>query len=326
MKLNYSYSVALCTYNGERYIADQLESILKQSVLPKEIIISDDGSRDNTLRIANDLLNKSTIKYKIVNNSGTPGVVGNFSNAISLCSEKVIFTSDQDDVWMLNKAETMLKVFEENEKALLVFSNGELVDENLKSLKCDMWKSVGITKEMIENTNWFKYMSNRCLVTGAAMAFKRELFSVEEKIPSCWLHDGWLAWKAVAKDGLVPCREKLIFYRQHGGNVVGMNSVKSITRIKSYFVNFRTIQKSHSIRHDRYLEIKKYMGQMFSDREQEELQECIVFWRDLMESDKCNNRLKRVRIICKHLKNKDFEKYFNGRKGFMRELILAILF
>lgn len=207
---------------------------------------------------------------------------------------------------------------------MLVFTNGELVDQNLKLLNCDMWKSVGIDTEMLEENKWFEYMLNRCFVTGAAMAFKRELFSENEKIPSSWLHDGWLAWKAVARGGLVPCQDKLLLYRQHGDNVVGMSNVTSITRIKSYLNNFKIIKETHIIRYNRYIELKDKMGYMFSEQQQEKLNACILFWKDLVESDKNLKRLTRIKIIKKHVKNGDFENYFNGKKGAIREFFVAL--
>lgn len=324
MEFNSSYSVALCTYNGEKYIEEQLRSILTQTIPPKEIIVSDDGSKDQTLNIVNDILKDSVIKYRIVKNIGMHGVTANFCNAISLCSEEIIFTADQDDVWVNNKAETILKIFNENMKALLVFTDGELVDQKLKSLNCSIWKSVGITDEMVESDTWFEYMLNRCLVTGATMALKKELFSTDEEIPYCWLHDGWLAWKAVTRGGLIPCKEKLILYRQHGDNVVGMNRVTSMTRVKSYFVNFKFIRDTHIIRYNRYMELKKNMGYMFSNKEQEELDNCILFWKDLIESDRISNRFARINIIIRHIKQGDFEKFFNGKKGAIREILVAI--
>ena len=84
MKANCNYSVALCTYNGERYIAEQLNSILSQTIPPKEIIISDDGSKDQTLEIVDNLLSHCSVKYRIVKNTGTHGVTKNFCNAISV--------------------------------------------------------------------------------------------------------------------------------------------------------------------------------------------------------------------------------------------------
>lgn len=322
MKLNCSYSVALCTYNGERFIAEQLNSILAQTVPPKEIIVSDDGSKDQTLKIVENLLRHSSVDYKIVKNTKSQGVTGNFCNAISKCSENIIFTSDQDDVWVENKAEIILNIFRNNDKAMLVFTNGELVDKDLRPLNCDMWRSVGIVKKMLETNMWFEYMLNRCFVTGAAMAFKRELFLENEKIPSSWLHDGWLAWKAIARGGLIPCQDKLILYRQHGENVVGMSSVTSITRIKSYLNNFKIMKDTHWTRYNRYIEVKNKMGYMFSAQQQKELNDCVSFWEDLVKSDKSKKKLVRIKIIRKHMKNGNFEKYFNGKKGAIREFLL----
>ena len=168
------YSVALCTYNGEKYIAEQLNSIIGQTVIPQEIIISDDGSTDSTLQLVDEILRKSCIKYKVVRNYKKRGVSGNFANAIGLCSSEIVFTSDQDDVWIKNKAEEMLKKFDNN-NVWLVFSDGELVDSALKPLGCSMWSSVDLTSNMLNKKDWFAYLLNRCLVTGAAMAFRKEL-------------------------------------------------------------------------------------------------------------------------------------------------------
>ena len=324
MELNCGYSVALCTYNGEKYIAEQLKSILKQSVPPKQIIISDDGSKDKTLKVAKDILCNSSVEYKIVENLNNHGVTNNFSNAISLCTEEMVFTSDQDDVWIENKAEIMLKIFNENKSALLVFSNGELVDSALNLQHCDMWKSVGITDEMLKSGNYFEFMLKRSFVTGAAMAFKRELFSTEEGIPISWLHDGWLAWKAFAQNGLVPCKEKLILYRQHSNNVVGMSNAISGKRMKNYLRNFKTMKDTHMNRYNKYTDLKKEMGNMFSEHQQEELNDCIFFWKDLVECDKSTKKLTRMSIIRKHMKNGDFEKYFTGKRGAIRELLIVL--
>ena len=319
------YSVALCTYNGAKYIEEQLESILRQTIPPKEIIISDDGSQDLTLSIAHDALKKSDVMCKIVKNQGQHGVTSNFQNAISLCTQKYIFTSDQDDVWLDKKAETMLGIFNEQPRALLVFSNGELVDGDLKPLHCSMWESVGITSEMLEKNCWFEYMLKRCFVTGAAMAFKKELFEEDESIPSCWLHDGWFAWKAVVKDGLIPCPEKLILYRQHGDNVVGMSSATSFGRVRRYLNNFKNMKKTHRVRYERYLELEEKIGTEFSPDEQKKLNDCISFWKDLISADNQNKKIEKIKIVLKHIRRGDFDKYFNGSKGAIREIVLNLV-
>lgn len=123
---------------------------------------------------------------------------------------------------------------------------------------------------------------------------------------------------------IVPCQDKLLLYRQHGDNVVGMSNVTSITRIKSYLNNFKIIKETHIIRYNRYIELKDKMGYMFSEQQQEKLNACILFWKDLVESDKNLKRLTRIKIIKKHVKNGDFENYFNGKKGAIREFFVAL--
>jgi len=91
-------SVALCTYNGELYLREQLESILKQTFPPDEIIICDDGSTDTTIKILEEFRRKSFIPVKVYYNKENLGVSKNFEKAISLCSGDIIFLSDQDDV------------------------------------------------------------------------------------------------------------------------------------------------------------------------------------------------------------------------------------
>lgn len=315
------YSVALCTYNGERYIAEQLESILNQSIPPDEIIISDDGSKDRTLEIVAGIINTRKVNCKILKNPGPHGVTNNFLYAISVCENDCIFTSDQDDVWVNKKAETMLQIFSENERALLVFSNGELVDQDLKPLNCSMWESVGITDEMLNKQNWFLYLLNRCIVTGAAMAFKKELLMPDEEIPPCWLHDGWLAWKAAVREGLIPCAEQLILYRQHGNNVVGMSGKSVTKKIKGYISGFLQNPAIHQERYNRYSAVMDCLGNELSILQKKELQECITFWKDLSLNDSNPLKLNAIKCIWKHYRKGDYSRFYNGSRGVGRDLL-----
>lgn len=319
------YSVALCTYNGEKYIVEQLRSITEQTVRPSQIIISDDGSSDKTIVLAHEFLSTAGIPFEIVNNIKAKGVTGNFSNAFTFCTEDIIFTSDQDDVWFKNKAETMLKCFESHDDALLIFSNGVLVDDKLQPIGSSMWASVGVSNNMLIEKDWFSYLLNRCLVTGAAMAFKKILFSESEVIPKSWLHDGWLAWKAVAKKGLYACDAQLIMYRQHGNNVVGMSSVTSFKRIKNYFKRFHVKDPNgRHIRYERYLALENSMGHMFTRAQQIELKKCIRFWKELIGLESEKSRLKRIGIILNNWLNGNFKKYASGTRGAFRILIISL--
>jgi glycosyltransferase involved in cell wall biosynthesis len=222
------YSVAMCTCNGERFVKEQLESILRQTVLPKEIVISDDLSTDNTLDIVETTLKESNVSFRILRNKVRLGVGNNFLQCIHQCSSPIVFTCDQDDVWLPQKAEQMLEVFRENPQALLVFSNGQLVDENSHSLQASIWQSLRISRKMVKDGNWFSYLLRDEYVTGAAMALRKELVASVLTIPNPWLHDEWLAFAAAMQDGLVAYPKVLFFYRQHNKNVMGMKQLDNM--------------------------------------------------------------------------------------------------
>ena len=119
-------SVCLATYNGEKYIKEQLDSILPQLSANDEIIISDDNSTDDTINIIRSL-NDERIKIYV---NKTKGIVKNFENALNNASGDIIFLSDQDDVWKNDKVKKILSAFSSDNSLTFVFSNAEIIDEN----------------------------------------------------------------------------------------------------------------------------------------------------------------------------------------------------
>jgi len=314
------YSVALCTYNGEKYLAEQLHSIIAQTIRPSQIVISDDGSKDRTLAIAEEILSQSSIPYSIVENALKHGVTGNFMNAMRLCENPVIFTCDQDDIWVDQKAEKMLAVFAANRKALLVLSNGELVDKDAKSMNADVWSAVGIYDYMLREQKWFDYLLERCLVTGAGMAIKKELLDGVEEIPDCWLHDGWLALLAAIQDGIYTCSEKLFLYRQHGNNVVGMKQNKSLKKVIEYIKNTSDMPNVRKIRYDRYSQMQLIHADLLTEEQMSKIDACILFWKGActLQSGK---KFDGIRWILKNLQNGNYARYFTGNRGAIRDLV-----
>lgn len=319
------YSVALCTYNGAKYLGEQLNSIIQQTVKPSQIVISDDGSKDNSLLLAEDILSSSGINYLIVHNTVKHGVTSNFQNAFSYCISPIIFCSDQDDVWAKNKAEKMLETYEAHPEAMVVFSDGELVDANLNLLGCNVWRAVGITNERINEGDWFHYLLKTCLITGAGMSFKRILLNDVNEIPVEWLHDGWLAWAAVSHNGLVPCTEKLFYYRQHGNNEVGMGPVYDIKgRIKGWFKKMDVIKKMRRIRYDRYLSLYNTYHQKFNKYQQKEILDCVYFWEKMIKSED-KSGIVAFGTYWNQLFAGNYSKFYNGFKGFVRDVLLLCI-
>lgn len=220
-------SVAICTYNGEEFVGEQLRSILEQTKKVDEIIVSDDGSSDATLdRVGEAFAHFSghAPQWRILKGERL-GIVRNFSRAVSACTGDIIFLCDQDDVWHPQKVEKIVSNFESQPDALLVCSDARLVDANLRDLGKSQFQMARMTKglrQSLEGTNGFETLLRRNVVTGATVAFRRELLDIALPFVDGWLHDEWLAILAAARGGLRVIDTPLVLYRQHGANQCGM--------------------------------------------------------------------------------------------------------
>ena len=170
-------SVALCTYNGGKYIEEQINSILNQSVKVDEIIVCDDQSKDDTLLKLKKLQTKNT-SISIIENDINLRSTKNFEKAISLCTGDYIFLSDQDDSWNKQKVEKTIAVFNENPTAEGVFSNASLIDEN-NNIFTDktIWDSVFFFEnEFKKPIDFFDIIAkNGNVVTGATLCIKKSV-------------------------------------------------------------------------------------------------------------------------------------------------------
>jgi len=224
-----SISVALATYNGERFIREQLESILAQSLPPAEIVVRDDCSTDNTLGVVREVLSTRRlaalgVELRIVVNDKNVGPSKNFWLAIQGCSHELIALSDQDDVWMENKLEVLAAILESDPAALLVHSDAELIDSSGAALGMTLSEGLGMseweTNHLVSGRS-LPAIIRRNLVTGATAMVKRELANLAMDESTVDLHDGRLAIVASSLDGLRFCPQQLIGYRQHESNEIG---------------------------------------------------------------------------------------------------------
>ncbi len=224
-----SVSVALATYNGERFLREQLESIQGQSVLPQEILISDDNSQDSTMALVAEVLtpawcDSQGVTLRVIRNPKALGPGKNFEQAILACSGDFVVLADQDDLWHENKVERLLAQFVGKPQVLLAHSDARLVDGAGQPLGMRLTDGIGFSVEELEilaSGHSLPAFIKRNLATGATMMFRRELADIAFPLPSGELHDGWLALAASLLDGLVFIPEELIDYRQHGKNEIG---------------------------------------------------------------------------------------------------------
>lgn len=217
-------SVALCTYNGARFLSEQLESIAAQTHLPDEVVVCDDGSSDGTLGVVAQFARTVPFLVSCYKNLTQLGVTKNFERAISLCTGDVIFLCDQDDVWMPQKIEKMAAAFQANYQIGLVFSNGFVVDSKLNKLGYKVWDVFGLdekSQRAITGGDPLSFFIRRYAITGATMAFRASLKDKFLPIPEVWIHDAWITCLAASMGSIVTVAEPLIMYRQHEANVIG---------------------------------------------------------------------------------------------------------
>lgn len=204
-----SVSVAMAAYNGEKFIQDQMVSILKQLKMEDELLISLDFSTDHTEEIVYSLA-KEDKRIHIVQGPGL-GAIQNFENAINLAKNEIIFLADQDDYWLPGKVDRVLKEFEDD-NVKVVMHDASIVDENLNVLHESFFKyrkvRLGIRENILKNS----YM-------GCCMAFtqelKNEFLPFPKRIP---MHDQWigLVGELTGKNVLIP--EVYLLYRRHEDN------------------------------------------------------------------------------------------------------------
>ena len=224
-------SVALCTYNGSRFLREQLESISVQRRLPDELIVSDDCSTDNTLEIVRKFSAKSQFPITILHNEQNLGSTRNFEKAIENCTGDVIALSDQDDVWLPQKLERIEAQFDSHPDVGLVFSDAVLTDDELRPIGLRLWT------ETFRPADRRKFASGHALdvllqynvVTGATIAFRSALRPAIMPIPQLteFIHDGWIGLVAALCSHIRFIREPLIKYRQHSGQQLGAGQWKT---------------------------------------------------------------------------------------------------
>jgi len=232
-------SVAMCTYNGAHYIAAQLETMATQTLLPAEIVVSDDGSTDGTVALLKQTWEKlvehktilGRIKLTVLQNKTSLGVTKNFEQAIAATSKQYIFLADQDDLWFPQRLETGAALLDAG--AGFVFGDADLIDAEgaplghtlFEALALKNSERVGITSEPVN------VLIKRNIVTGATAAFPRTVFEKAAPFPEGWVHDEWLAMVAALGGEKFAVTGPLISYRQHSSNQIGVKKNTLGTRM-----------------------------------------------------------------------------------------------
>jgi glycosyltransferase involved in cell wall biosynthesis len=245
--------ILLATYQGEQFLAEQIESILGQSYSEWILLIHDDGSSDGTIEIAKKYALAHPSKINIIQDGvRTGGAKKNFSHLLSKSSADYVMFCDQDDVWMPTKIEIsfaeLTKAEQEfgGETPIGVFSDYRIVDSRLNTISESGWKSQQNGAEFSVD---IRMLAVRNCITGCTMMVNRAALSVALPIPDiAVMHDWWLGLSILKFNGaLVPIDEPLLLYRQHSSNVVGSKNFDFPHLLKRFYGARKTFNDNAAV-------------------------------------------------------------------------------
>lgn len=249
-------SIAMTTYNGEKYIKKQIDSILTQTIKDFELIICDDCSSDNTRNILTEYANKD-FRIKLFFNQKNLGFKKNFEEAISHTTGDFIALSDQDDIWASNHLEVLQNLIG---NADIACGNALLIDENDNSLNLTL--SQADVLQYIESSQKLLYRilgSTNCF-QGASMLIRKSFFEKALPIPeNVHYHDAWFAACACCSNGINYTFDQITYYRQHSSQITADTHQNKTTGflIKRYFTKYFGKHEYNTDRFDFFPELQK---------------------------------------------------------------------
>jgi len=221
--------VLLATYNGERFLREQVESILSQSYARLRVLARDDASSDGTVELLAGYAERWPKRFRVMEaGEATGSAKGNFLRLMRAATGEYICFADQDDVWLPDKVrlsvEAMRGLEERHgrETPLLVFTDLRVMDEELRMISESMWAWSGVDPR---NAHRLERLLGQNVVTGCTAMMNRPMLELARRIPeAATMHDRWIGLLAASMGAVEVVREGTVLYRQHGANVIGAPS------------------------------------------------------------------------------------------------------
>lgn len=305
-------SVIMATYNGEKFIIEQLDSLRTQTMIPNEVIICDDCSIDNTVILIEQYIKKYNLKnsWKLIVNEQNLGYADNFCKATALAEGDYIFFADQDDIWEKTKIEIMLKIMEQKDDCQLLST-----DYGIFGLNIDKMNIPKKTLELMPNNGvlekiYFDKTSFYIGALGCCMCLRKTFY---KEISDYWF-DGWAQddrmWRmSQCVDGCYLLHSNLTLHRLHDSNTATYGKYHSSeSRVRL----FKNMQKAN-------IEMMKFFSDNFADdNKQEIVKKHIAMMNlriELLEQHKVINSIPLLKYI----------KYYQTKKSFFLECYMALL-
>jgi glycosyltransferase involved in cell wall biosynthesis len=322
-------SVALTTHNGSRYIAEQLRSLLDQTLPPSEFIISDDASEDGTLDVIAEVFQKWRADHgragfvlRVLRNSPPLGVTANFEQALGACTNDLIALCDQDDIWHRSKLEQMVVEFERRPDLMLLHSDARMVDREGSPTGETLFKTLYVSSDEISAVHAghaVDVLLRRNIVTGATAVLRRELVHRSRPFPASWVHDEWLSAIGAVTGAVDLLELQLIDYRQHGGNQIGASRLNAAGKLRRLCAprterNRRLLTRATSL-YERAARLTPAPPAETLRKISEKVS------HERMRSELPRGRIRRIRPIIQEWRSGAYSKYGLGIPDVLRDLV-----
>jgi glycosyltransferase involved in cell wall biosynthesis len=219
-------SVALASFDGARFIDEQLASLAAQTRPPDQLVVSDDASEDDTCARVERFAADAPFEVQLVRNQERARTTVNFERAISRCDREIIFFADQDDVWRPEKIERMVAHFDAHPRTGGLFCNGGVVDDDRNPLGYDLWRAQGFhagEQRMVQRGDAALVFLRHVVAAGNTFAFRGRYLPLVLPFPRLRsVHDAWVAFMVAAVSDFDIMDEDLVEYRLHAENQFGL--------------------------------------------------------------------------------------------------------
>jgi glycosyltransferase involved in cell wall biosynthesis len=321
-------SIGLCTYNGAKYLREQLQSIVAQTRLPDELVVCDDCSSDDTPGIIEEFASTAPFPVRFFRNPINLRSTKNFEQAIALCEGDFIALCDQDDVWLPEKLARELAVLESDASLGGVFSDAELIDAASRPIGKRLWANILFTpreQSRFRSGHGAEVFLKRNVVTGATLMFRANLRPLFMPIPLIWVHDGWIAWMLLAHSSLTFLPEPLVQYRLHAGQQIGVEALASSE------LSFRErLKKGKRVEPAKHLAMAAELEELRRNLASSQicnrdtalhLQQKIDFLRD--RASRNTSRIAKALQLLVHAN--DYQRYETGWKSYVRDIVMVFV-
>ena len=259
-------TVVMTTYNGEKYILEMLQSILKQTRQPDEVLIFDDNSSDNTIKIVNDFISFHKLdNWKCIINPNNLGWENNFYQGIISAQSDVVFPADQDDIWKETKIEKMMEAFENNDRILLLSSNYEVLVEEGGELSAPS----NIVTADDDYVSQIPFSTNFNVIRrpGCVMGINKKIIALFSELwKPGYPHDSLLWMLSSLLHGNYIIRDELIIYRRHSSNA-------------SFGISHNLNSKISDVKMVNHVNTWYEKSQFYSDEFSQEFENCKTLYK-----------------------------------------------